>query len=43
VDTPSGVANAVEVPVMKPGKYKLVETLRGVANAVLVPVMKFGR
>ena len=30
---------ADEVAVMKPGKYKLVETLRGVTKAVEVPVI----
>ena len=34
---------AAEVAVMKPGRYKLVETLRGVANAVLVPVINPGK
>ena len=34
---------ADEVAVMKPGKYKLVETFSGVANAVEVPVIKPGR
>ena len=34
---------AAEVAVMKPGRYKLVETPRGVANAVLVPVINPGK
>src|SRR3989344_3964419 len=34
---------AAEVAVMKPGRYKLVETPSGVANAVLVPVIKPGK
>ncbi len=39
VETPNGVANAVEVAVIKLGLYKVDETLVGVVKAVDVAVM----